>query len=559
MEWKECYEYWIENVSSSIKKEIEKFSLSEKQKLFSEELIFGTAGIRGIIGYAPSLLNEFVIAKYTLAFAKTLLQKYGESAKEYGIVITHDNRRNNILFSETAAKVMSAQGIKVFLFANNELQPTPLLSYTIAKGNYVGGINITASHNPPEYSGFKLYDHTGTQMLDETTNKIIKFSKDNINIFKIKKTSTNISYLNKGIINQYVDSILKLVLFDLKDMDKSNLKVIFTSQHGTATPIAEKILKKLNVDYHLVKEQSYPDPEFTNTKSPNPQNPDSFILAREYGDKYDADVLFSTDPDADRFGIEIKHNGKWIHINGNELPLIQLEYKLRKLNELGYIKNGDFIVRSIVTSHAADEIANKYNVIIYESLTGFKWIINEAFKHEMQGDECLFAWEESYGSTVRTFTRDKDSFQALTQVIELMCEYKKENKTLVDVLDNIYSEIGYFKSEQIQLKLSGNDSMNKLNKVLNIFRNMEIGDIIINEIVITKKWDFKEGYKDFPKENIIILWLNNKSKISIRPSGTEPILRIYIDVQESSKSKCLSTLKTLKNYFENNIIKNEIK
>lgn len=550
MDWKKCYEYWIDNVSKEIRLEIEKFSLEEKKKYFSKELSFGTAGIRSVMGYAPSLLNEFVIAKYSLAFSKMLLHKFGESAKEYGVIIAHDNRRNNILYSETAAKVISAQGIKVFLFENNELQPTPLLSYAIAKGNYVGGINITASHNPPEYSGFKVYDHTGTQMLDNLTNQIIKFSKDDVDIFKIKKTTTNIHYINNGIINQYIDSILKLVVFDNENFKNNKLKVIFTSQHGTATPIAKKILKKLNVDYHFVEEQSYPDSEFTNTKSPNPQNPDAFIMAREYGDKYEADVLFSTDPDADRFGIETKSNGKWVHIDGNELPLIQLEFKLRKLNELNYLKKGDFVVRSIVTSHAADKIAKKYNVIVYESLTGFKWIINEAFKHEMKGDECLFAWEESYGSTVRTFTRDKDSFQALTQVIELMSEYNKLGKTLVDVLEDIYKEIGYFNSEQIQLKLKGNNALDKMKKILNNFRNKKVGDIITNEMIVTDIWDFQKGYKDFPKENIIILWLDNKSKISIRPSGTEPVLRIYFDVFELSKSKCKETTLSLKKYFE---------
>ena len=554
MKWKENYKFWIDNSPKSIKGKIESFSMEEKKDFFSKELNFGTAGIRGVIGYAPSLLNEYVIAKYSLAYAKTILKKYGNDAKKYGILIAHDNRRNNILFSETAAKVISAYGVKVFLFKDNELQPTPLLSYSIVKGNYVGGINITASHNPPEYSGFKIYDDTGTQILDDFANEITKFSKEEKNIFNIKKSSLNINYLNESIVEEYIDTILKLVPFNTKDLDKRNLKVIFTPQHGTATYIASEILKKLNVDYHMVKEQSYPDPEFTNTKSPNPQNPDSFILAREYGDKYNADVLFSTDPDADRFGIEIKHNGKWIHINGNELSLIQLEFKLRNLDNMNYIKKGDFVVRSVVTSHSADSIAKKYNVIVYKSFTGFKWIINEALKHEKNGDECLFAWEESYGSTVRTFTRDKDSFQALTQVIELMSEYKKEGKTLLDVLNNIYKDIGFFKSEQLQIKLVGNNAMDKMNNIINFFRNKEISDKIIGELVITNKFDFKNGYKNFPKENLIILWLNEKSKIAIRPSGTEPILRIYLDIKENSKKECLLTLNTLKKYFKDNIM-----
>jgi|GEM_PF-2259065 len=288
---------------------MESFSQEEKEKYFSSSFSFGTAGIRGIIGYAPSLFNEYIIAKYTSAFGKMLLERYGKFAKNEGIVIAHDNRRNNILFSETAAKVMSGLGIPVFLFEGNKLQPTPLLSFTIAKGNYVGGINITASHNPPEYSGFKVYDDTGTQLLPKYTNKIEEFALLEKDVFNIPQTSGNIRYLHSGIVTQYIETIQRLILFN-HNVDRSDLKVVFTSQHGTATPIAENILKRLGVQYTLVKEQCYPDPEFTNTKSPNPQNPDAFILAREYGDKVGADILFSTDPDADRFGIEVKHNGK---------------------------------------------------------------------------------------------------------------------------------------------------------------------------------------------------------------------------------------------------------
>ncbi|NQX83245.1 MAG: phospho-sugar mutase [Mycoplasmataceae bacterium] len=533
MEWKKNYKYWLENSPKKIKNIIESYNEKEKKLYFSNNLTFGTAGLREVIGYGSSLINEFNIAKYSLAFAKFLLSKYGNSAKEYGVVIAHDNRRGNILYSETAAQVISALGIPVFLFDKNNLQPTPLLSYAIVKGNYVGGLNITASHNPPEYNGFKIYNHTGTQMLPKDTNSILKFSNEDINIFKIKKNNKNIYFLSKSIESQYLRTVLQLIPF--KSLEKpKNIKVIFTSQHGTAVPFAKEILTKMKVEYYFVKEQMKPDPEFSNTESPNPQDPRSFILARKYGDKYDADVLFCTDPDADRFGIEVKHKGKWIHINGNQLPLIQLDYKLSELKKLNYLNPGDFIVRSVVTSTAGDRIAANYNVQVYENLTGFKWLIFESFKHEMQGNECIFAWEESYGSTIRSFTRDKDSFQALVQVIEIVDMYKKENKTLVDVLQRIYEEIGFFETSQIQSKFIGVNAMQKMNEIINKVRTYNVGDKI-KEFEIIEIRDFAKGYKNLYKDNFIMLIFDDDVKVTLRPSGTESTLRKYFDVPGTNK------------------------
>ncbi len=548
MSWKENYKYWIDNAPRSVVEEIEKYTEEQKEEAFTGELNFGTAGIRGVIGYGTSLLNEFIIDKYSLAYGKTLLQKYGEVAKKEGIVIAHDNRRNNILFSQTAAKVISSLGIPVFFYKDNKLQPTPLLSFTIAKGNYIGGINITASHNPPEYSGFKVYNHTGTQMLPDETNLIIEHSKEDINIFDIAKSKSNISELSDSIVSQYIDTILNLIPFKHKD-DKKDLRVVFTAQHGTSGAIATKLMDKLGVHYDLVEEQMTPDPEFSNTESANPQNPDSFIRARKLGDEVNADVLFCTDPDADRFGIEVKHKGKWVHIDGNQLPLIQIEYKLRNLKEIDYMHSGDFIVKSVVTSKAAESIASKYGIHSYDSLTGFKWIINESFKHEMQGNECLFAWEESYGSTVRSFTRDKDSFQALVQVIEIADELKKQGKTMVNALNEIYEVIGYWYSPQVQLRFSGVNAMKEMNALVDKARETKEGDKV-GKFNVTEVIDFAKGYNDLPKDNFVQLVIDDTHRITIRPSGTEPILRVYFDVKANIKEEALDIFEKLKAYVE---------
>ncbi len=544
MEWKNNLQYWKDNAPKKVLEEIEKFSQEELEWFFEKDLEFGTAGMRGVIGFAPGLMNQYIIAKYSLAYGKALLEKYGSEAKENGIVIAHDNRRDNILFSETAAKVISALGIPVYFFEGNELQPTPLLSYTIAASNYVGGINITASHNPPEYQGYKVYDHTGTQVLPDFVSVITKYAAEEVNIFNIEMNDKNINYLSGGIEKRYIKHIIDNIPFE-GDVDRSDVNVVFSPQHGTAYKLGEEVMKKMNVTYTMVKEQSNPDPEFTNTVSPNPQNPDSFILSREYGDKVNADVLFCTDPDADRFGVEVKHNGEWVHITGNHLPLIQINYKLMKLKEIDYISEGDFIVRSVVTSNQADRIAEKYGVDVYKSLTGFKWLINEAFKHELTGYEALFVWEESYGSTVRTFTRDKDSFQALAQVIEIIKYYKDRNMTLIDALNEIQDEIGHYLSPQDTLRIDGKDGMQKMFAIIDKFKTIKVGDTF-STLEVTKIADFSKGYKHYPKDNILMIRFNNEHSITVRPSGTEPLLRFYYNAVGDSRSEAKTKLSQLK-------------
>lgn len=546
MDWKANLNYWKENAPKNVLESIEKFTQEELEWYFAKDLEFGTAGMRGVMGYAPGLMNEYLIAKYSLAYGKALLEKYGSEAKENGVVIAHDNRSNNILFSETAAKVISALGIPVYFFEGNKLQPTPLLSYTIAGSNYVGGINITASHNPPEYQGYKVYDHTGVQILPDFVDIIVKYANEDINIFNIKQSNKLIKYLSKGIEKRYIKTIIDNIPFEGK-VDRSDVKVVFSPQHGTAYKLGEAIMKKMNVTYTMVKEQSNPDSEFTNTLSPNPQNPDSFILSREYGDKLNADVLFCTDPDADRFGVEVKHNGKWEHITGNHLPLIQINYKLMKLKEIDYISEGDFIVRSVVTSNQADRLAEKYGVDVYKSLTGFKWLMNESFKHELTGSEALFVWEESYGSIVRTFTRDKDSFQALAQVIEIIKYYKDRGMSLIDGLNEIQDEIGYYLAPQDTLRIDGKDGMEKMFSIIDKFKSTKVGDKF-KTLEVTKVADFSKGYKHYPKDNILMIRFNNEHSLAVRPSGTEPLLRFYFNGVGNSRSEAKTKIKMLRDF-----------
>ncbi len=531
------YKFWIENAPKNVVDEISKYSEKEITECFGDDIKFGTAGIREIMKWGTSTLNEYTLSKFAYAYGRALLIKYGATAKKEGIVIAHDNRRNGEKYTLLVAGIISALEIPVYLFSDNELQPTPLLSYVVSKGNYVGGLNITASHNPPEFSGMKLYGDNGAQLCETTTTIIESILLDVKNIFEIEKNSKLIQYLSPSIIEQYVNELIKMIPF-YHGLDTSSLKIVYTPQHGTATKIAEKIFKKMNTTHWFVKEQSFPDSEFVNTKSPNPENPIAFELAEKYGKKHKADLLFSTDPDADRFGIAVRNkDNTYTYLNGNELSCIQIYYKLKELKKINYLKKGDFIVGSVVSTRLAEEISSSFDVDYFTSLTGFKSIYEKVNKHEAGGHECLFAWEESFGSIIRTMTKDKDSFQSLIQVIEMATLLKKENKSILDLLEEIYEKYTYYESFSIKIDLRENKSLAE--KKINEYRKFEIGQKIGN-FVISNKVDYMDGHKDFGKTNMIFLYFEkDQFSVAIRKSGTEPILKIYFDLKSKNKKELI--------------------
>ncbi len=524
---KNYYEFWLKNAPDNVIKEIEKYSQKQIEDAFAKEMKFGTAGIRGPIKWGTNFINLYTISKATYGFGKLILEKYGDRAKKYGVVIAHDNRRMRIEFTLTTAKILSNMGIKVNLFHNNDSNPTPLLSFTIANNDFVGGINITASHNPPTDNGFKVYGEDGIQLPEEDTNKIQKYS-EGINYFKIEQDEKNIHYLNDSFRKVYLDKIMELIPFD-KNIDRHNLKITYSAQHGTGTYFATELAKRMNVTLYLAPNQCKEDENFTYTISPNPQSLLSYIESIETANKNGSELIFVTDPDADRFGILVLQNNKWVHINGDELPVIQIFYKLSRLKEINAIGPNDFIIRSVVTSRMADLVAKDFNVKVLENLTGFKWLISKALKYEKETHgQCIFAWEESYGSTVRTFTRDKDSFQALVQVIELADYYRKQGKTLVDVLDMLNKKYGKHETFQIQKRFEGVNGISEMLKLLIPYRNGEIKSI--GKYKIKNLIDYKNGHKDIAPQDFIILELEGGSWISLRPSGTEPILRVYFEL-----------------------------
>lgn len=521
------YKFWLENAPQNIVEEIKNYSTKQIEDAFSFEMKFGTAGIRGPIKWGTNFINLYTISKATFGFGKLILEKHGDKAKKHGVLIAHDNRRMRMEFSMTAAKILSHMGIKVTLFHNNDLNPTPLLSFTIANNDFVGGINITASHNPPTDNGFKVYGEEGIQLPEEDTTKIQKYSEA-INYFKLEQDKKNIHYLDDSFRKVYLDKIMELIPFD-KNKDRHDLKITYSAQHGTGTYFASELGKRMHVTMNLAPNQCKEDENFTYTLSPNPQSLLSYIESIEAANKNGSELIFVTDPDADRFGILVLHNKQWIHINGDELPVIQIWYKLNRLKEINAINSNDFIIRSVVTSRMADLIAKDFNVKVLENLTGFKWLISKALKYEKEhNSQCIFAWEESYGSTVRTFTRDKDSFQALVQVIELADYYRNKGMTLVDVLEMLNKKYGKHQTFQIQKRFEGANGISEMLKLLEPYRNGQIKNI--GKFKIKNLIDFKHGYKDIAPQDFIIIELDGGSWLSLRPSGTEPILRVYFEL-----------------------------
>lgn len=536
------YKKWLETAPASVRSKLRSYKDENIEERFGIPVTFGTAGMRGRMGLGTSCINEWTIASAAWAYGKYLISVYGNKVKTHGVLIAHDNRNYYKLFTKTAASVLSALGIKVRFFHKNILQPTPLLSYSIQQLEFIGGINITASHNPPTDNGFKVYNHNGKQLDTKDTKVISKYMDLVTDVFSIKMNNKNIGYIDNEIIDRYVRDIFSIAFN--RTQNREELKVVFTPQHGTALPIAQRLMDKLHVSYKVVEEQATEDPMFTNTVSANPQDPDAFILAEKYGNKFNADILFSTDPDADRFGVMVKHKDKWIHIDGNQLPAIQLEWKLRKLKELERLTPNSFIVRSVVTSNIGDKICAKYGVEVFESLTGFKHIISEVIREESKGRDLIFAYEESFGSTIRSITKDKDSFQSLVQVIEIAHELKLQGKTLIDAYRNISKEFGNHEYEQIQIKFPGKEGMSNMLKIIDKYKEAKVGSLF-GGLKIKEVKDFSKGYKKFPKENFVTLSMGENS-VTFRPSGTEPILRIYMYSFGNTKIEAQKRLKKIK-------------
>lgn len=531
---------WLETekIPTVFKNEFELSDEETKTEIFQEFLPFGTGGMRGLMGLGPNRINNITIARAAYGFGK-LLQSLGTKMPK--IVIGYDNRNGSQEFAQTSAKVLSAMGCKAYLF--EELMATPIVSFAIRDLEAQGGIIITASHNPPVYNGFKVYDETGCQLLPHHIKKVTTEIDTIVDIFTIAETTENIISLDKHYIHRYIK---KLAEYSGASVAEKKLHIGFSPQHGTALKPVEEIFKKFNYpNYYIVKEQATVDGNFPNTKNPNPEDPVSFELLKKYGQTYNLDILATTDPDADRLGIAYRtEDGQYTQLTGNQVGALLIDFYIKKKNVQ---PARDYIVKTIVTAELGATIARAYGVEVVEVLTGFKYIgdvINQ------KGEAGFIAgYEESYGYLLYPFTRDKDGLQILLAVAEMADVYKAQGKTLGNRLTELAEKYGYFQERLLSFDLVGVDGMQEMKEMYDKMKKLEWDDISIKEdyeigkrINITEQ---KEQTFEFERAKVLKFYLGKDDWFCIRPSGTEPKLKIYLGIKKDTEIAAKVAIETL--------------
>ncbi|EDS78620.1 phosphoglucomutase phosphomannomutase [Clostridium botulinum C str. Eklund] len=551
MNYMETYERWLNDdfIDEKTKKELKsiKDNNAEIQDRFYKNLEFGTAGLRGKLGAGTNRMNVYNISKVTQGIADFIKEK-GQDYMNRGVAIAYDVRHFSKEFSKTAALVLAGNGIKSYLF--EDIRPTPELSFTIRKLNATAGIIITASHNPKEYNGYKVYWEDGAQVLssiaDPMTEKINK-----INNFKDVKIMDEKEALDKGLLNiigkeiddEYTTNVKELSIRNNIDKD---IKVVYSPLNGTGNIPVRRVLKERGfTNIIVVPEQENPDPDFTTVGYPNPEDTKAFKYAGNLGKKVGADLLIATDPDCDRLAIEVKDkNGEYIAFNGNQTGAILIKYIVEGMNDKGTLPKNAAIVKSIVTGDLGKVIGEKYGVTTFEALTGFKNICGRIPKFEATGEyEFIFGYEESIGYNASTFVRDKDAVSSSMLLCEAAGYYKSIGKTLIDVLNEVFKEYGYYKEKQISLVLEGIEGQQRISRMMKEYRKSyptEIGTMKLKECI-----DFIDGYKDIGASNVLKFYLDDGSWYAVRPSGTEPKIKIYLYTKADTPSKSEENLKIM--------------
>jgi phosphoglucomutase len=545
----EKYQKWLHaDLPNNLREQLEQMNEEQIRDSFYCDLEFGTAGIRGILGPGSNRLNIYVIRKVTYAFALYLLKTY-PNVKEHGIVISHDNRLFSREFTLEASKMLSSFGIKTYIF--DSLRPTPTLSYAVRKLSCCGGIMITASHNPKEYNGYKVYDEEGCQLVPSKIKPyidIIKTLGSEIDIpFGDAETKGEIITLGEDIDESYIEEVKGILLN--RDLDKSNFKIVFTPQHGTSLEIARKIFTSLGYHVIYVEEQCTHDPLFSGTKSPNPELKEAYELPLVYAKKYDADIIMMTDPDADRCGIAIKNKtGEYELFTGNQTGALLIDYVFSQRKAKGLLHENGVLFDSIVTSSFGEEIAQSYGIEVESVLTGFKYIGEKIKEHEEHHDKVFeFGYEESYGYVLADFVRDKDSLQALTMIAEMVNYYLLQGKTLDVVYDELQQRFSYHQDVLHSIYFEGQDGKEKMNNIMNQIRIHPLTKVNHKKVVkiedyltltchdVIKNHDAKINLSS--TDNMVKYYLEDGSTIAIRPSGTEPKCKFYYGAKGKSKKE----------------------
>lgn len=554
MGYTSTYEYWIEDnyFDDEIKTELKSLAGDEEEikERFYKELEFGTGGLRGIIGAGTNRMNIYTIRKATQGLANYILLNNGQKR---GVAIAYDSRRMSPEFAEEAALCLNANGIVTYIF--DSLRPTPELSFAVRELGCIAGIVITASHNPAEYNGYKVYWEDGAQITSPKDKEIITEVKK-VDDYHLVKTMNKGLATEKGlykVIGKEVDERYNQELHKLS-MNKNviqkmadSLTIVYTPLHGTGNLPVQRILKDLGFNkVYVVTEQEKPDGDFPTVVSPNPEDPKAFTLALELADKVKADLILATDPDADRLGVYVKDNktGQYISFTGNMSGMIIAHYMISQMKANDNLPDNAALVKTIVTTNMVDELANEYHLKLLEVLTGFKYIGEQIkFFEQSKRYEYVFGMEESYGCLVGTYARDKDAVSAVMMLCEAAAYCSYNHMTLWDYMIKLYEKYGYFREDLISFTFKGLDGNLKIQRIMEKFRNSNM--IKIDNLKVIKIRDYQTGkiknaesneFEDtgLPKSNVLYYELEDNAWCCVRPSGTEPKIKFYIGVKEKS-------------------------
>jgi len=537
-----------------LKQELEEIKGNEEALLdaFYTDIAFGTGGLRGILGVGTNRMNIYVVRKSTKGFLNYMFNHY-PNLKEQGVVISYDCRHNSRRFAEEAAGIIGAMGVKVYVFSS--LRATPELSYAVRYLQAAGGIMITASHNPPIYNGYKVYDHEGCQLVPDLADEVINEIGKIEDMFNIETKDFNelveqgiVKIIDKEVDEPYLEQVKTVTV---NEVEKSNIKIVYTPLHGTGATHMVNLLEKEGYTVIPVKEQMIPDANFSTLKSPNPEESSAFEYAIKLGKEHNADILIATDPDADRMGIAAidPKTGEYVLLTGNQTGAILLNYlaKYRKRNKQGVVYN------TIVTSNIAKAICEKHDLELVQTLTGFKFIGEQAALIEGTEKEFFFGYEESYGYVIKDFVRDKDSFQATLLLAEVASFYKSQNKTLIEVLYDLFDEYGYYLEGVHNINLAGLEGSRRIQKIMTTFQGKQLKELGGKQIVRFEDYDRSLAYTNgvesqltLPKSFVLKYIFEDGGWFVLRPSGTEPKLKIYIAIKGNTKQEAEQFINQLK-------------
>ena len=550
MSYKEKYQAWLDSeiISEEIKNELRAIKdEKEIEDRFYKDLEFGTGGLRGVIGAGSNRMNIYTVSQATQGFADYL----NASFENPSVAIAYDSRNMSPEFAKAAALTLCANNIKVNLFES--LRPTPMLSFAVRELKCDGGIVITASHNPKIYNGYKAYDQFGCQLTDKPAKEVIDYVAK-VSDFSMIKTISEEEALNKGLLKMIGEDVDKVYIEKVKSLaintelvkeKAKDLKIIYTPIHGSGNIPVRRVLKELGYEnVKVVKEQEAPNGEFPTAPYPNPEMPQVFELALKMAETEKPDIIFGTDPDCDRIGVVVNANGEYKVLTGNQTGLLLTDYVLNAKKETNTLPDNGVVIKTIVTTEGARKIAENYGVECMDVLTGFKYIGEKIHEFEVNNDKTyLFGFEESYGYLAGTFVRDKDAVIASMLIAEMTLYYKNKGMSLYEALIKLYERIGFFKEELISIELKGKEGQEKIASCIDALRNSSLSEV--DGVKVVTKYDYKlsveenlvDGTKSeikLPKSNVLKFILEDGSSFVVRPSGTEPKMKIYSAVRGTS-------------------------